>query len=410
MTKTELYDYIKSLGKEPGTYTEEELVDIGIKHQALISGKDWPELADFLKVGKSGEQFRKWILHKRYKMGVVPKNPRVLDDKTVEEATLEDKAEVLRREKEEIYKAKTQFRDERNAINRMLRDDSRIERLEQTMIECAKSQTELPAIAYDSMLEWSTNSEAVLMLSDWHIGQESDNFYNKYNFEIARQRVSKIVSQTIDYCRLHSVKVLHVLNLGDLIEGIINTNARVEQEFDVADQLIKASELMAEALNLLQMAAPVVTYRDVTDNHSRFNADKHVAIAKENFNRLTTWFVKARLEGSNIKFIDDNLDIGFGRFEMSNGFKIAFMHGHEDKKTSIFQNVVGAVREWTDIVCIGHWHNPAEHVFQDMRVYVNGSLCGTGPYALSNRYFTKPSQKLIIVDNNNLLNMDLAAE
>ena len=65
------------------------------------------------------------------------------------------------------------------------------------------------------------------------------------------------------------LKKLNVLNLGDLIEGIINMNARVESEIDSSQQIIFASELLAEVLNKLQEAAPVITYRDVVDNHSR---------------------------------------------------------------------------------------------------------------------------------------------
>ena len=35
-----------------------------------------------------------------------------------------------------------------------------------------------------------------------------------------------------------------------------------------------------------------------------------------------------------------------------------------------------------------------------MKLYVNGSLCGTGPYALKNRLFARPNQKLLIFDDN----------
>lgn len=409
MTSKELYDYIDSFNKIPGEYSEEELFDFGFKHKELTEGKDWQKLSNYLGLNKTGEQLRKWVLHKRYAKNLVPKNPKVLDNKTIEELSNNDVSNVLRQQQEDIYRAKTLMRDERNAVNRMLRDEARVDRLEKTVIECAKTQKELPLITFEKTEDTSV-SEAILLFSDWHVGQEADNFYNHYTVDIAKDRVAKIVTQTIEYCKLHKVHTLHVLNIGDLVEGIINTNARVEQEEDVIKQLMDATEIMAQALNKLQEAAPVVTYRSVTDNHSRATPDKHQSIAKENFNMLTTWYLTERLKNTNIQFKNDNIDIGLGKFEMDCGLHVMFMHGHEDKKDKTFQNVIGATQEWVDIVCCGHWHNPSEHVFQNMRLFVNGSLCGTGPYALSNRLFTKPSQKLIIIHNKNFINMDLQAE
>ena len=110
-------------------------------------------------------------------------------------------------------------------------------------------------------------------------------------------------------------------------------------------------------------------------------------------------YINITLEKQKVE-LDDNIDRGFGLFTLDNGMKVAFMHGHEDAKCKTLQNVVGATREWVDIVCCGHYHNASEHTFQDMKLYVNGSLCGTGPYALKNRLFAKPNQKLLLVDNN----------
>lgn len=388
MTKQEFYKYVESFGKKAGEYTTAEMVQIGLKHKTELSlaDKNWQELCDILGWQGSKDSFRMYINHR--------------------ESSASD-SETLR-DVDRLYVAKTQVRDVYNAYRRTLRDEARIEDLKSTILEAANMQKSLCKINKVEIKD--QKSEGILLLGDWHIGQETDNFYNKYNKEIAKARISKVVAETIHYCKLHKVHTLHVINLGDLIEGIINTNARIEQEMDVCSEIMYASEFMAEALNLLQEAAPVITYRSCTDNHSRAVADKHQNIAKENFNKIVDWYVEERLKDTDIKFPKDNLDPGLGRFALKNGMKVAFFHGHEGSaKSATLQELAGATREWTDIACCGHWHNPAEHVYQNMRLFINNSLCGTGPYALSKRYFTEPSQKLIIIQNKNFLNIDISA-
>ena len=42
-----------------------------------------------------------------------------------------------------------------------------------------------------------------------------------------------------------------------------------------------------------------------------------------------------------------------------------------------------------------------------MRVYINGSICGTDPYADSIHKYTKPKQTLLIFDGDNVLNFSI---
>ena len=407
-------DYLKTFNKQPGEYTEEEQINIGIYHQGLQRAeKNWNDVTSLLGItDKTGEQFRKWILWKRYQANQVEKNPKILDDKTVEEVTEDDVSNSLIEQKQALVKEKMKLRDERTSLNRTLRNEARFDELKCLVEQTIKHLTPLPVFNINSNTGASLDSsaEGILMLSDWHIGQDCNNFYNQFNLEIAEKRLANIINDAIEYCRKFNVTTLHVLNLGDLIEGTINNRGRIESNEVTTEQLFVATEYLANALNKLQAYIPVVTYRSVTDNHSNISQNYKDRLSSENLNLVVTWYLKARLSNSKIIFKDDNLDIGLGRFKLQNGMCVAFFHGHEDPKDKTLQNIVGATHEWTDIVCAGHLHNPAEHVYQNMRLFVNGSLCGTGPYALSHRLFTKPSQKLIIVDNYNFLNIDISAE
>lgn len=380
----EFQDYIDSFKKEKGQYTIDELMQIGVKFKQLpVRQRNWESLHQVLGVyGFTSNAYRQKV-DKYIKKKNIILNPEV-------------ESEIYRND----YIEQQKVRDWYNAYRRNIRQEVRIENLVDEIKKAADKFGPLKITIKPSNYVYKDNVEAIALLSDWHIGQYSNNFYNKYDQDIAVERVNKLTENLIYYCKLNKVKTLHVLNLGDLIEGLINTNARIEQQMDVAEQLMFAGELLANCLLHLSNNLNHVTYRSVTDNHSRLIPDKHQHIEKENLYRIIDWFIKERLKNSSVEFIEDNIDIGFGLFELKNGMKIAFMHGHEDQKCKILQNVVGATREWIDVVCCGHYHKSAEHTYQDMKLYVNGSLCGTGPYALKNRLFSKPSQKLLLFDGN----------
>lgn len=402
MDKKEFKKYIDAFGKKPGEYTEREVYEICVTHKSLPKGdRDWSKLAEILDFGKTGEQLRNFTNYRQMGDGTLPKNTKQLSDRTINDLSYEEFTEEVEKQKRALYIQQTNTRDTMNSYRRMMRDDARADRLCESIKETIQNLKDLPEVKYKTSKK-DLSGEAVLLVSDLHIGVNCDNFYNKYNSKIAADRLSKVVSDTIDYCKAHKVKRLNVLNLGDLIHGIIHISARVEQEFDVMTQVTTAGELLSNALVQLQAAAPEVVYRSVTDNHARILANKEESLAQENFGKLIDWYLEARLEKSGIIFANDNLDPGLGMFELLNGKKLAFCHGHEGGKNSMMQEIVGATKSWVDYICIGHYHSSAAKSFQDCRVFINGSIVGTEQYALSKHLFSTPAQKLIIFDGNTL--------
>ena len=402
-------EFIKSFNKKPGEYTTDELIKIGIAHQELIrADKDWIELAKYLGLDKTGEQYRKWILAERYKQNLVPKNPKVLDDKTVEKATEEDVSNSLTQQKQELMKERMRVRDERTSLNRILRNEARLERFIQTIKDVADEYKELPVVIPGTVDIMRPQCEAVYGLADLHMGPIVENYINTYNYDEAVSRVHKIAQDIITYCKLMNNKRINILNLGDLIAGVIHPTIRLEQEFDVIEQVMRVSELVAELLNCLIQAAPEVTYRSVVDNHARVIPDKNQHIELENLNRIIDVFVEERLKHTNIKFVKDNLDIGIGHFQLMNGKQFFFMHGHEDRKTSVVQDLMGLTHIFPDYILMAHYHNSAEHTFQGAKLFVTGSIIGTDNYAFGKRLFGQPEQKLLFFDErNNVIDIDI---
>lgn len=412
MTVREFYEYLSSYGKQPGTYTKDEVYEIGKKYREVEGKKCWEDLSNELG-WTNGENLRCFVKNRLAKEGKLI--PRLTPTQALEFAkatTLQEKAEdELDIKMRELYKQQQKYRDVMNSYRRSMRDEARIETMHDLMVEAMQSLDTLPKVAHPSCIDFSTyDKEAVVLFSDLHIGVECDNFYNKYNKEIAVQRVSKLLKEVTDYCKLFKIKRLNILNLGDCIHGIIHTNARIEQEMDVVSQVIEASEIIAQFLNGLQEVAPEVVYRSCVDNHSRVVADHNQHLEKENFYKLIDWYLQERLKGSKIIFKNDNLDIGLGKFTLLNGKKIMFSHGHQDNINSIFQNWTGATQEYIDYLCIGHYHCEKTKSFQNSRVIVNGSIVGTEQYALSKRLFSKPSQTMLVFDDNNTIHISVNLE
>lgn len=380
--------------------SEETLLEIGKAHKALPQKeKNWNELVDAFGIDKGGNAFRCWVNDQLKKEGQLP--IMGLDNRVIE-ATEEPTEDLLTEQLQDLYIERTKIRDVYNAYRRGLRDDARIEELK----ECIKEATEtLPKFDPVYVALSYSKKEAVLLLSDFHIGVECNNFYNTYNIEVAKTRLNKLVSNVINYCSINNVSQLNVLNLGDLIHGIIHVNARIDQTTDVISQTMVAAELLSNVLYELSKHISNIIYRSCVDNHSRVIADKNQHIEKENFNKLIDWYIESRLKDTNIEFIHDNLDDGLGRFKLKNGKTLMFAHGHQDNLNTIAQNWMGATREFVDYICIGHYHNSKLKSFNGTKVIVNGSLVGVEEYALSKRLFSHAEQTLLIFTGNDLMNI-----
>lgn len=408
MNKEEFEKFVEKYNKKPGEYTSQELYEIGVAHKQLDlkAWKDWGELVERVGYAGSGEAYRKWVYSVQVKNGTQTKQTNIVNRENIEECSETELSENIQRQLDELEKKKIQFSDRRNSYKRLVRDDARVEDFKNLLVDATKNLTPLPTIV-KKRNSVNSNVEAILLISDLHIGVECDNFYNHYNSEIAKKRVAKLVDDTIMYCNRNNVYKLNVCNLGDLVHGIIHTSARLEQEMDVTQQIMTAAEIMAEALNRLQEAAPIVTYRSVVDNHSRVIASKEESIEKENFSNIIDWWVKERLRNSSIQFENDNIDEGIGKFKLYNGKNVMFAHGHNDSINSVFQSWVGATGEYIHYCLIGHYHCEKFKSFQNSRIIVNGSIVGTEQYALSKRLFSKPSQTLLVFDNDNTLNISI---
>lgn len=382
-------DYLKEMKSKPEGLNYEDQMMIGVMFKQLpIKQRSWSSLIKELGLNTTKDAFRMKVNH------YMKKHPEVVSNEVEGEIYAND------------YIEQQKVRDWYNAYRRDIREEYRVQNLKDEIERAANKFAPLEVEKWvrepykvDDKYEGET--EAVLLLSDLHIGAQCENYYNTYNSDVAAMRLGMLAANVNKYCKRNHVKTLHVLNLGDMIHGLIHTNARIEQQMDVSEQLIVASELLSHFLAAVGSAAPNVTYRSVFDNHSRAVADKNQHIEKEQFSRLIDWFIQERLKDSKIKFIDDNIDGGVGRFKLQNGKNIVFAHGHQDSINSSWQNFIGLTKEWVDFIVLAHYHNSKEKTYNGSVVFVNGSIVGTESYAFGRRLFSDPVQKLLIFNSTN---------
>lgn len=414
MTKEEFETYLESFCKQPGEFAEEDWYNIGNNFKSLPrKDKNWDWLVTKVKPltkgGNlmTGEQYRMWVIQRQRKYGVLKHNNRLLNDVAVAQLNFENFKEETEEIKRDLFIEKQQNRDILNSYRRGLRDESRLKTFKESIEDVIDSKMgALPEITPIKTNYSTTDAEAILLFSDLHIGVEVNNFYNVYNIDIAGKRLEKLAEDTIQYCRLFKVKRLNIVDLGDAIQGLIHISARLEQQDDTVTQIIIASEMIARFLNSLTKKGFEITYRSCSDNHSRAVANLTEHIEKDNFNRIIRRYLETRLKDTDIKFIDDNIDYSIGKFDCC-GKKIMFVHGHLDSVNKMFQNMVGATKEFIDYILLGHYHCPKQKVMQDAFVIINGSIVGTDQYALSKRLFTTPSQKLLVLDKDNFVDIDI---
>ena len=319
-----------------------------------------------------------------------------LEEEQINKITDNDIIKEIEDKKLELEKEKVRVQDQRREYKKYLRQDARFEHIHNTIKEEIKKLNETkPLIHKEIKGDNTSNKEAVIILSDWHIGSTSNNYWNIFNLEVARERINKLLNKTIEYCSLHKVNTIHVELAGDLTNGFIHVGNRIENEEDVISQVITASELISNFLNELANHIPSVKVYSSTGNHGRCSANLKESLNVENFERLIPWYLKARISNPKIELMENEIDDNLIVIRFLNEV-IYCVHGHLDKPNVIIENWSRMLKEFPTEAHLGHFHSYKEFDEYDMTVTVNGTLSGVDEFAKKIRKTSKPMQTLMI--------------
>lgn len=303
---------------------------------------------------------------------------------------------------EELIKQKISLQDQRREYMKYVRKQARIENI---VNELKKQVSSYPTINH-FRVQNRTNTpfaEACLLISDLHIGLKTDNFWNVFNYDVAQNRLNMLLNKVFEYIKLHNIQKLNVEFLGDIIHGYIHFGTRIESEEDTVSQVIFASELLSEFVYRLAETGVLINIYVANGNHGRTTANKNDALESENFERLIWHYMTLKLANvPNVNFNIYNVDETFGMFQLENGKKIVFSHGHYDSLVNAIRNYEKIMQEHIHEVHLGHFHNFNEKTDGYSSVVVNGSLSGVDEYAKNKRLCSEPTQTLRIYVGNDV--------
>ena len=386
-----------------------ELIDLGdYKQQNDIT---WENIADIIN-DKYKVHYSESFYRKRYKYLLdeevvadpeVNKNESVHCDSTcgcsnAPNISNTDESDLLRKIK--IEKAK--LSDERVQNNAYIRALAREETLKEIAKQAVEQMSNSKILELPGCIQENTGSnEAILVISDWHYGIVCNNSWNKYDPDIAIQRLIKLKYETIRHCQENNVSKLYVINLSDLICGRIHLPLRLESRFDVITQTMRVSEILAEFLHDLSSYYKI-EYYDCEDNHSRVEPNKANSLHLENFTRVIKWYLKSRLENNYRIIIHENNTFSDDIITFTcNGFNFAAVHGDKDRMSNVVKSISLMTRQHFDVVLTAHLHHFAADEINETVVIQNGSLVGPDTFATSIRKTAVPSQILLVVSKNN---------
>ncbi len=305
----------------------------------------------------------------------------------------------------ELKKERQKFSDQRREYNKLISGEARREHIESELIRAASelplSVGDLYAFKQNSGIRYDT--EAILVFSDWHYGLKTSNVFNEYSMEICRRRVMSVVEKAIERIELHKCNRLHVVVLGDICHGAIHNSARVASEELVCDQIMQASEILAQSVEYLSGFVNETIVYMTYGNHARTVQNKNDSIHRDNMERLVPWWLSQRLSRNGSVKIAESEDNEF-LFVNACGHEFCASHGDNDSVRSsprlmgtLFRKKYGKDIEY---ILLGDKHHRESFDELGISAMLCGSLCGTDDYANDKRLYSTPSQMLLIVDKN----------
>ena len=319
---------------------------------------------------------------------------------SVSDSKLLDEIDIKQRE---LEKERQRFYDQRREDKKLVTEMARMEHIRDAIVDSANRLNDTVGTLYtDYKPSYDADNEAVLVLCDWHYGMTTDNVWNTYNTDICRSRVRHVTYETIDRLKKNNCHRLHVVVLGDLIHGACHVSARVASEELVCDQLMQATEVLAQTIIALSAYVDETCVYVTYGNHARTVPNKKDNIHHDNLERIIPWWLSCRFTDREDIHVSEG-ENEFLYFDVC-GYGICATHGDLDSvrgstKTlsTLFHKRYG--RD-IDYILLADKHHRDEFEELGVCAMISGSLCGTDDYANDRRLYSNPEQLLLIMNHD----------
>lgn len=314
-------------------------------------------------------------------------------DEDIDTMTVEEMAEKTRIVKKKAYFRKVEelkYQDMERELKKLHQKDYYFNKF------MSEIKLDLPCISSETLIYNGTKSDysMILSIADWHIGLKANNVYNKFNKDIAKDRIYYLLTKTRENCNRYKPEHIYITNLGDLLNGIIKASNRANSDMNTMESIQFCIEQLIIIINTLKTYAPV-TFTGVISNHSRWFEDKTSSINDENFENIITWTLYKIFE------YDSNVDIKLNtgasnEIEIYNE-KIMITHGDS---WSNAEKTMSNMKKYYPLILQGHLHNLNIKTVGSSESVTVGSLVGSDEYASNKELYSRPSQLITMVDKN----------
>lgn len=312
-----------------------------------------------------------------------------------------DRMSELDRKKIELQAERQKFYDQRNAFNKLVRERSRQEELNEILVKSIQ-EGDLPRLDYEfdpyGVVTQSDN-DLLVSLNDIHYGATVENYWNTYNSDICREMMCRYLDHIIQIARTHSSQNCIIWANGDEISGNIHKSITVTNKENVIEQIKGVSELIAEFIAELSKHFVTVTFVSVAGNHSRLDPNKDNALVSERLDDLIEWYLAARLQSFENVIIGGGEKVDETMYLIDvRGKTYCGVHGDFDGSPSKIQALQTMARKPLYAVLSGHLHHCKIDDVQGIRTIMAGSFLGMDDYCVQKRIYGRPEQMVCVCD------------
>lgn len=250
--------------------------------------------------------------------------------------------------------------------------------------------------------------EMIVHITDWHIGYIIENCKGNYfNWDIANERVNKLIFECRKYIVMYNIKKIYVINTGDMIEHIsMRKNQSQFCEFNQSQQINHAIEIIFRFLVALCKDCNV-EYDSIYGNHDRTNGDYSANLDGDNADTIIREQIMKYAELANMVRLTvvDRPHTDKEIIKNINGISTKAKHGDKgakDDKTDL-KNDISMDEEFYQLLLKGHEHN--HRVISENRgryIVSGGCLSGYNDYSTAFGCATVASQTIIITKYNEI--------
>lgn len=376
-----------------------------IKVDEKPSDLDWSDIVNYCNLNCHYDSLRKAMQPNIYGGVAIYK---YLKEKYESENISDDNIlKEIKIAKDEIYKERQKFRDEKNEYRAWLREQSRMELFFERIDEAVDKILTKKSRIIPSVIKPKLDTPKIICgFADPHYGVEfdirgfSNEIINQYNPKEFERRMWILRDELIDFCNIHKCNTVSVVDLGDSIEGILHLSQLKSLRGNIVDDIMDYSEFMLDWLNDLSQYVYIDFYTS-EGNHSdlRLLTGSKGDFPNENLEKIYSRTLQRGFRDNPNVNIHKSLN-GLNYFNV-NGYNIFTAHGNNEK------NIKYSIKEYedtynikVDYMMVGHLHCKNEiEVAKGKEVIQVRSIMGINEHSNSIKKTSLPGAIMFTVHN-----------